>query len=66
MEEEADEPQQFTRAPGRSARLDLALLGLIAEVPGISGYGILKIFDLSMTHYWHAYPSQIYPTLDQM
>ncbi len=66
MEEEADEPRQFTRAPGRSARLDLALLGLIAEVPGISGYDILKIFDLSMKHYWHAHPSQIYPTLEQM
>jgi PadR family transcriptional regulator AphA len=66
MEEEADEPQQFTRAPGRSARLDLALLGLIAEVPGVSGYDILKIFDLSMKHYWHAHPSQIYPTLEQM
>jgi len=40
--------------------------GLIAEVPGVSGYDILKIFDLSMTHYWHAHPSQIYPTLEQM
>ena len=60
------DPRQFTRAPGRWARLDLALLGLIAEAPGVSGYDILKIFDLSMTHYWHAYPSQIYPTLDQM
>src|SRR5438309_94253 len=66
MEKEADEPRQFTRAPGRHARLDLALLGLIAEVPGVSGYDILKIFDLSMTHYWHAHPSQIYPTLEQM
>ena len=52
--------------PGRWARLDLALLGLIAEVPGVSGYDILKIFDLSMKHYWHAHPSQIYPTLEQM
>ena len=66
MEDEVEEPQQFTRAPGRSARLDLALLGLIAEVPGVSGYDILKIFDLSMKHYWHAHPSQIYPTLEQM
>src|SRR5712692_2430106 len=36
-EEESREVAQFTRAPGRSARLDLALLGLIAEVPGVSG-----------------------------
>lgn len=67
MEEELDaEKLPFTRMPGRSARLDLALLGLIAEVPGISGYDILKTFDLSMRHYWHAYPSQIYPTLYDM
>ena len=46
--------------------MDLALLGLIAEVPGVSGYDIMKIFDLSMAHYWHAHPTQIYPTLDRM
>ena len=67
IDEELDaEKAQFTRAPGRWARLDLALLGLIAEAPGISGYDILKTFDLSMRHYWHAYPSQIYPTLYDM
>jgi PadR family transcriptional regulator, regulatory protein AphA len=56
----------YLRAPTRKASLDLALLGLIAEVPGVSGYDIMKIFDLSMAHYWHAHPTQIYPTLDRM
>jgi DNA-binding PadR family transcriptional regulator len=64
MEEEPHEPR--TRAPGRSATLDLALLGLVAEAPGVSGYDIVKIFDLSMTHYWHAHPPQIYATLERM
>ena len=54
------------RFPTRKASLELALLGLIAEVPGVSGYDIMKIFDLSMAHYWHAHPTQIYPTLDRM
>jgi PadR family transcriptional regulator AphA len=54
------------RFPTRKASLDLALLGLIAEVPGVSGYDIIKIFDLSMAHYWHAHQTQIYPTLDRM
>ena len=52
--------------PKKKASLDLALLGLIAEVPGVSGYDIMKIFDLSMAHYWHAHPTQIYPTLERM
>jgi len=56
----------YLRFPTRKASLDLALLGLIAEVPGVSGYDIMKIFDLSMAHYWHAHPTQIYPTLDRM
>ncbi len=56
----------YLRLPTRKASLDLALLGLIAEVPGVSGYDIMKIFDLSMAHYWHAHPTQIYPTLDRM
>jgi PadR family transcriptional regulator AphA len=54
------------RVPTGKASLDLALLGLIAEVPGVSGYDIMKIFDLSMAHYWHAHPTQIYPTLERM
>ncbi|MGA9724771.1 MAG: PadR family transcriptional regulator [Candidatus Binatus sp.] len=56
----------YLRFPTRKASLDLALLGLIAEVPGVSGYDIMKIFDLSMEHYWHAHPTQIYPTLERM
>jgi PadR family transcriptional regulator AphA len=56
----------YLHFPTRKASLDLALLGLIAEVPGVSGYDIMKIFDLSMAHYWHAHPTQIYPTLDRM
>ncbi|MGH7924159.1 MAG: PadR family transcriptional regulator [Candidatus Binatus sp.] len=57
----------FTKfRPYKKASLELALLGLIAEVPGVSGYDIMKIFDLSMTHYWHAHPTQIYPTLERM
>jgi PadR family transcriptional regulator AphA len=56
----------YLRRPTTKASLDLALLGLIAEVPGVSGYDIMKIFDLSMAHYWHAHPTQIYPTLDRM
>jgi len=56
----------YLRLPTRKASLDLALLGLIAEVPGVSGYDIMKIFDLSMTHYCHEHPTQIYPTLDRM
>jgi len=67
MEDELDEPpRRLSRAPGRSATLDLALLGLIAEVPGVSGYDLVKIFDLSMEHYWHAHPTQIYATLERM
>jgi PadR family transcriptional regulator, regulatory protein AphA len=56
----------YLRLPTKKASLDLALLGLIAEVPGVSGYDIIKIFDLSMAHYWHAHQTQIYPTLDRM
>jgi DNA-binding PadR family transcriptional regulator len=52
--------------PYKKASLDLALLGLIAEAPGVSGYDIIKIFELSMKHYWHAHPTQIYPTLERM
>jgi len=62
----ANDALGYLRLPTRKASLDLALLGLIAEVPGVSGYDIMKIFDLSMAHYWHAHPTQIYPTLDRM
>jgi PadR family transcriptional regulator AphA len=65
-QEHANDGLGYLRFPTRKASLDLALLGLIAEVPGVSGYDIMKIFDLSMAHYWHAHPTQIYPTLDRM
>jgi PadR family transcriptional regulator, regulatory protein AphA len=40
---------------------------MIAEAPGpVSGYDLMKLFDLSMSHYWHAYQGQIYPTLERM
>ena len=48
------------------ASLELALLGLIAATPRICGYDISRIFDLSMRHFWHAHPGQIYPTLARM
>jgi DNA-binding PadR family transcriptional regulator len=48
------------------ASLEHALLGLVAEMPGITGYDIAKVFALSMQHYWHAHQGQIYPTLDRM
>lgn len=66
MEAEGEELPRFARPGGRTATLDLALLGLIAETPGVSGYDLVKIFDLSMAHYWHAHPTQIYTTLDRM
>jgi DNA-binding PadR family transcriptional regulator len=48
------------------ASLELALLGLIAAEPQICGYDIVRIFNLSMRHFWHAHPGQIYPTLARM
>jgi len=48
------------------ASLELALLGLIAEMPRISGYDIVQVFNLSMRHFWHAHQGQIYPTLARM
>src|SRR5258708_2910765 len=48
------------------ASLELALLGLIAELRLPSGYDLVQMFRLSMVHYWHAHPGQIYPTLDRM
>jgi DNA-binding PadR family transcriptional regulator len=48
------------------ASLELALLGLIAESRAVSGYDLVKTFDASMAHYWHALHGQIYPTLDRM
>lgn len=42
-----------------------ALLGLLSEGEA-TGYDLTKMFELSMSHYWHAGHSQIYPLLDQM
>ena len=54
-------------APPRiKASLELALLGLIAEQNPRSGYDLVQTFRISMSHYWHAHPGQIYPTLDRM
>jgi DNA-binding PadR family transcriptional regulator len=56
-----------TSAPKRiKASLELALLGLIAELHLPSGYDLVQTFRLSMVHYWHAHPGQIYPTLERM
>ena len=48
------------------ASLELALLGLIAEERQRSGYDLVQTFRISMVHYWHAHPGQIYPTLERM
>ena len=48
------------------ASLEQALLGLIAERRMVTGYDLVKLFDLSMAHYWHAHHGQIYPTLERM
>jgi DNA-binding PadR family transcriptional regulator len=55
-------------APKRiKASLELALLGLIAEDDRPrSGYDLVQAFRISMVHYWHAHPGQIYPTLERM
>jgi PadR family transcriptional regulator AphA len=42
-----------------------ALLGLLSEREG-TGYDLTRMFEISMSHYWHAGHSQIYPLLDQM
>jgi len=53
-------------APRIKASLELALLGLIAEQHPRSGYDLVQTFRVSMVHYWHAHPGQIYPTLERM
>jgi len=55
-----------TAPPRSKASLELALLGLIAEQHPRSGYDLVQTFRLSMVHYWHAHPGQIYPTLERM
>jgi DNA-binding PadR family transcriptional regulator len=46
--------------------LEHALLGMIAESPKTTGYDLVKLFELSVSHFWHAHQGQIYPTLDRM
>jgi DNA-binding PadR family transcriptional regulator len=60
--------RRLVNAPRRviKAKLEHALLGIIAEVPEISGYDIVKLFNHSTAHYWHAHAGQIYPTLERM
>jgi len=63
------ENSEPTRAAPKhiKASLELALLGLIAEEERPrSGYDLVQAFRISMVHYWHAHPGQIYPTLDRM
>jgi DNA-binding PadR family transcriptional regulator len=63
----ASAPAPRKTAPKRiKASLELALLGLIAEQHEASGYDLVQLFRLSMVHYWHAHPGQIYPTLERM
>jgi DNA-binding PadR family transcriptional regulator len=59
------EPLREARGAIKSS-LEYALLGLIAESSGVTGYDIVKIFELSMRHFWHAHQGQIYPTLERM
>jgi len=54
------------RHPAIKASLELALLGLIAEMGPTSGYDLIKVFRLSMVHFWHSHLGQIYPTLERM
>ena len=62
-----EKERRYTRAPtGVKTTLTHELLGFIAERPEISGYDIMKVFELSMSYYWHALPGQIYPTLEHM
>ncbi|MEW2355857.1 PadR family transcriptional regulator [Spirillospora sp. NPDC029432] len=43
-----------------------AVLGLIAEVPGCSGYDLLKTFEVSLGHVWSATQSQLYGELGKL
>jgi DNA-binding PadR family transcriptional regulator len=63
-------PRAAEKAPAArnrvKASLELALLGLIAETSAVSGYDLLKTFNYSMAHYWHARHGQIYSTLESL
>jgi PadR family transcriptional regulator AphA len=43
-----------------------AVLGLIVEQPGCSGYDLLKIFEYSLAHVWQATQSQLYGELARL
>lgn len=62
--ETAPKPQVASKRV--KASLELAMLGLIAEEHPRSGYDLVQAFRISMVHYWHAHPGQIYPTLERM
>jgi DNA-binding PadR family transcriptional regulator len=65
-----EQPLEARRGrPGQAATrtlLEHALLGMIAEAPKTTGYDLVKLFELSVSHFWHAHQGQIYPTLDRM
>jgi DNA-binding PadR family transcriptional regulator len=42
------------------------VLGLIVEVPGCSGYDLLKIFEISLGNVWSATQSQLYGELGKL
>ncbi|WP_019629384.1 PadR family transcriptional regulator [Actinomadura atramentaria] len=46
--------------------LRYAVLGLIAELEGASGYDLLKMFELSLDNVWPATQSQIYGELGKL
>ena len=74
MKSKKDHQKNTATASGRKttapkqikSSLELALLGLIAELHLPSGYDLVQTFRISMVHYWHAHPGQIYPTLERM
>jgi PadR family transcriptional regulator, regulatory protein AphA len=43
-----------------------AVLGLIVEQPGCSGYDLLKVFENSLAHAWQATQSQVYGELGKL
>jgi DNA-binding PadR family transcriptional regulator len=65
-EREASSASRSARPRAIKASLEHALLGMIAEFGAVSGYDLIKIFRVSMVHFWHAHQGQIYPTLERM
>lgn len=43
-----------------------AMLGLIAEMDGASGYDLLKVFEISLANVWPARQSQLYGELGKL